>query len=99
MDHEAQPTSETKNAAGHVVPEREIIEHSSSEDGYKDIKAPRNRNDDSSDEDYKEYPHNLWALRQRQLKNWDPKSEPKPWPPDVGQPKIWEPLLAPCPPW
>ena len=43
-------------------------------DGYNGDREPdpRGRNGDSSDDDYKEDPFNLWALRQRQLNYRDP---------------------------
>ena len=58
-------------------------------DGYNGNREPdpRGRSGDSSDDDYKEDPHDLWALRQRQLSNSDPKFEPKPWSPDESSQK------------
>ena len=58
-------------------------------DGYNGDREPdpRDRNGDSSDDDYKEDPHDLWALRQHQLSNSYPKSKPKPWSPNEGSQK------------
>ena len=58
-------------------------------DGYNGNREPdpRGRNSDSSDDDYKEDPHDLWALRQHQLSNSYPKSKPKPWSPNEGSQK------------
>jgi hypothetical protein len=47
---------------------------------------PRGRNGDSSDDDYKPDPVDLWALRQRQLGNKDPRGGPWLWSPgDEGR--------------
>jgi hypothetical protein len=45
---------------------------------------PRGRNGNSSDDDYKEDPVDLWALRQRQLGNKKPRGGPWPWSPGGG---------------
>jgi hypothetical protein len=42
---------------------------------------PRGRNDDSSDDNYKPDPVDLWALRQRQLGKADPRGGPWKWSP------------------
>ena len=52
-----------------------------------DDRDPRGRNGDSSNDDYKEDPHDLWALRQHQLGNKDPRCEPKSWLPKDGSQK------------
>ena len=45
---------------------------------------PRGRNGNSSDDDYKPDPVHLWALRQRQLGNKDPRGGPWLWSPGDG---------------
>ena len=76
---------------GCMGPVDENNNDSSSKNGDNGGKDPdsRGRNGDSSDDDYKEDPFNLWALRQRQLNNRDPKFESKPWSPD-GDSRISE---------
>ena len=61
-------------------PVDESNDDSSSENGDNSGRDPdpRGRNGNSSDDDYKEDPFDLWALRQRQLNNRDPKFESNP---------------------
>ena len=82
-------TNKITNKFGCAEPERENLKGSNSEDKYSGQREtnPRGRNSDSSNDDYKENPHNLWALGQRQLSNSNPKSEPKPWPTNDGSQK------------
>lgn len=67
-----QQTNETNDTTKHVVPEREIIKDSSSEDEYNDGGDPRNKNGNSNHDDYKEDPVDLWASRQHQAGNKAP---------------------------
>lgn len=59
---------------------------------------PRGRNGDSSDDDYKEDPFDLWALRQRQLGNKDPQFESQPWSLDGDDRKSERPSWLPAHP-
>ena len=79
---EPKHNNATNDKYGHVVPERVITIDSSSEVWDSPDPDPRGQNGDSSDDDYKEDPFDLWALRQRQLSNKDPKFEVIPWLPD-----------------
>ena len=82
-------TNKITNKFGCAEPERENLKGSNSEDKYNGQREtnPRGRNGNSSNDDYKEDPHNLWTLRQCQLSNSNPKSEPKPWPTNDGSQK------------
>ena len=87
----ANRNNKDNGALGCVGPVDESNDDSSSENGDNSGRDPdpRGRNGNSSDDDYKEDPFDLWALRQRQLNNRDPKFESNPWLPD-GDSRISE---------
>ena len=67
-----------EGALGCGGPVDESNNNSSSENGDNGGRDPdpRSRNGDSSDNDYKEDPFDLWALRQCQLNKGDPSRNP-----------------------